>query len=60
VSGIQKLGFDNCDLMLRAAESGHSSEFVKVSVAGHILDDNVVIGISNGLGLARLNVTFQP
>ena len=59
VSGIQKLGFGNCGLMLRAAESGHSGEFVEVGVAGHILDNDVVIGISNGLGFVRFNVAFQ-
>ena len=52
------LGFGNCGLMLRAAESGHSSEFVEVGVAGHILDDDVVIGVSNGLGFVRHNVAF--
>ena len=58
VSGIQILGFGNCSLTLRVAESGHSSEFVEIGVAGHILDDDVVIGIFNGLGFVRLNVAF--
>jgi hypothetical protein len=60
VSGIQKLGFGNCDLMLQGAESGHSGEFVEVGVVGHILDDEVVIGIFNGLGFVRLDVALQP
>jgi hypothetical protein len=61
VSSIQKLklGFGSCGLMLRATESGHSGEFVEVDVAGDILDDDVVIGISSGLGFVRLNVAFQ-
>lgn len=42
-----------------AAESGHSGEFVEVGVASHILDDDVVIGTSNGLGFVRLNVALQ-
>jgi hypothetical protein len=37
----------------------HSGEFVEVGVAAHILDDDVVIGISNGLGFVRLNVAFE-
>ena len=59
MSSIQKLGFGSCGLMLRAAESGHSGEFVEVDVAGDIPDGDVVIGISNGLGFVRLNVAFQ-
>jgi hypothetical protein len=59
VSGIQMLGFGKCGHMLRAAESGHSGEFVEVGVASHILDDDVVIGTSNGLGFVRLNVALQ-
>ena len=46
--------------MLRATESGHSGEFVEVGVVGHILDDEVVIGIFNGLGFVRLDVALQP
>jgi hypothetical protein len=42
-----------------AAESGHSGEFVEVGVVSHILDDDVVIGTSNGLGFVRLNVALQ-
>jgi hypothetical protein len=37
---------------------GSIGEFVELGEAGHILDDDVAIGISKGLGFVRLNVAF--